>query len=135
MISFANSSMASFGSSVLPKIGVTIGPGATELTRMPRPDSSAAVVRAKERSAALVADYALVPAVDAWCAFTVISPSAHRDQPLRIPSPFDPNVRGGTFDGTEIFRGKVDVRRFEVFFKAMQLGCARNRNDPRLLGK
>src|SRR5580700_4526607 len=69
------------------------------------------------------------------CAFTVISPSAHRDQPLRISSPFDPDVRGGTFDGTEIFRGKVDVRRSEVFFQAMQLGCARNRNDPRLLGK
>jgi hypothetical protein len=30
---------------------------------------------------------------------------------------------------------KVDVRRSEVFFKAMQLGCALNRNDPRLLGK
>ncbi|SRR6266550_2489028 len=35
----------------------------------------------------------------------------------------------------EIFSCKVDVRRSEVFFKAMQLGCARNRNDPRLLGK
>src|SRR5580700_4238793 len=69
------------------------------------------------------------------CAFTVISPSAHRDQPLRISSPFDPDVRGGTFDGTEIFRCKFEIRRSEVFFKAMQLGCARNRNDPRLLGK
>src|ERR1700722_1799081 len=46
--------------------------------------------------------------------------------PFRIPSPFD---------GTEVFRCKFDVRRSEVFVKAMQLGCARNRNDPRLLGK
>ena len=38
-------------------------------------------------------------------------------------------------DGTEIFRCKFDVRCSEVFFEAMQLGRARNRNDPRLLGK
>jgi hypothetical protein len=44
-------------------------------------------------------------------------------------------VEEGTFDGMEIFSCKVDFRRSEVFFKAMQLGCARNRNDPRLLGK
>src|SRR6266849_5138184 len=62
-ISLANSSKASFGSPVLPKIGVTIGPGATVLTRMPRPASSTAAVRAKERSAAFVAEYALAPAV------------------------------------------------------------------------
>ena len=43
------------------KIGVTIGPGATALTRMPRPTSSAAAVLARERSAALVAEYALAP--------------------------------------------------------------------------
>src|SRR5947207_9859437 len=61
--SFANSSMASCGRPVLPKMGVTIGPGATVLTRMPRSASSAAAVRAKERNAALVAEYALVPAV------------------------------------------------------------------------
>ena len=61
--SFANSSMASFGSPVFPKIGVTIGPGATVFTRMPRPTSSAAAVLARERSAALVAEYALVPAL------------------------------------------------------------------------
>src|SRR5882724_7420700 len=30
---------------------------------------------------------------------------------------------------------KFEIRRSKVFFKAMQLGCARNRNDPRLLGK
>src|SRR6266487_1450118 len=54
---------ASCDSPVLPKIGVTIGPGATVFTRMPRPASSAAAVRAKERSAAFVAEYALVPAV------------------------------------------------------------------------
>jgi hypothetical protein len=54
--SFANSSKASFDSPVLPKIGVTIGPGATAFTRMPRPASSAAAVLARERSAAFVAE-------------------------------------------------------------------------------
>ena len=63
MTSLANSSTASFGSPVLPKMGVTIGPGATVFTRMPRPTSSAAAVRARERKAALVAEYALVPAL------------------------------------------------------------------------
>jgi hypothetical protein len=62
-ISFAKSSTASFGSPVLTKMGVTIGPGATVFTRMPRPASSAAAVLARERRAALVAEYALVPAV------------------------------------------------------------------------
>src|SRR2546425_6006089 len=47
----------------LPKIGVTIGPGATVFTRMPRPANSAAAVLARERSAAFVAEYALVPVV------------------------------------------------------------------------
>jgi hypothetical protein len=61
MSSFESSSMASFGSPVLSMIGVTIGPGATVLTRMLRPASSAAGVRAKERSVALLAEYALVP--------------------------------------------------------------------------
>ena len=71
MISFENSLIASFGSPVLSIIGVTIGPGATVLTRMPRPASSAAVVRARERSATLVAEYALVPAVPVWPATLV----------------------------------------------------------------
>jgi hypothetical protein len=62
-MSLANSSTASFGSPVLPKIGVTIGPGATVFTRMPRSANSEAAVRAKERKAAFVAAYALVPAV------------------------------------------------------------------------
>src|SRR5438067_9256549 len=66
MTSFANSSTASFGSPVLSKIGVAIGPGATVLTRMPRPASSAAVVRARDRNAALVAAYTLAPAVPFW---------------------------------------------------------------------
>src|SRR5216684_4837591 len=62
-VSFANSSKASFDSPVLPKIGVTIGPGATVFTRMPRPANSAAAVLARERSAAFVAEYALAPVV------------------------------------------------------------------------
>jgi hypothetical protein len=46
-------------------------------------------------------------------------------------SPFDPDVRGCTFDVTEIFGSKFNVSGSEVFFKAMQLGCAWNRNYPR----
>src|ERR1700736_2148253 len=61
--SSANLSTASFDSPVLPRIGVTIGPGATAFTRMPRPASSLAAVLARERSAAFVAEYALVPAL------------------------------------------------------------------------
>src|ERR671918_2640774 len=55
-ICFANSSTASCDRPVRPKIGVTIGPGATVLTRMPRPTSSAAAVRSTEPNAALVAE-------------------------------------------------------------------------------
>src|ERR1700720_2772845 len=51
------------------------------------------------------------------------SATRQRQNPFRIPSPFDPDVRGGTFDGPEGFRCKVDVRRvalaglvFDVFF-------------------
>src|SRR5215471_4850635 len=46
----------------LPKSGVSITPGLTALTRMFRPISSAASVRAKLRSAAFDADTADVPA-------------------------------------------------------------------------
>src|ERR1700681_5119851 len=63
------------------------------------------------------------------------SAARQRLKPFRIPSPFDPDVRGGAFDVTEIFGRKFDVCGSEVFFQAMQLGCARNRNDPRLLRK
>ena len=45
------------------KIGVTIGPGATVFTRIPRSTSSAAAVLANDRNAALLAEYALVPGV------------------------------------------------------------------------
>src|SRR5712692_1379681 len=45
----------------LSKEGGDNRPGATVFTRMPRPTSSPAAVRARERSAALVAAYALVP--------------------------------------------------------------------------
>src|SRR6266852_582231 len=59
----AKSSIASCGNPVLPNIGVTIGPGATVFTRIPRSTSSAAAVLAKERNAAFVAEYALAPAI------------------------------------------------------------------------
>jgi hypothetical protein len=57
---------ASFGSPVLSRIGVTIGPGATAFTRMPRPTSSAAAVLARERIAAFVAEYVLAPGWPVW---------------------------------------------------------------------
>jgi hypothetical protein len=40
----------------------------------------------------------------------------------------------GAFDDREIFRCKFDIRRCEVFFKVIQLGCAWNQNRRRLLG-
>jgi len=55
-ILLANSSICSLESPVRSKMGVSIGPGATELMRMPRSTSSAARVREKERSAAFVAE-------------------------------------------------------------------------------
>ena len=72
IVSVANSSTASFGSPVLSKIGVTIGPGATVFTRMPRPTSSAAAVLARERSAAFVAEYALAPALTPLLSATLV---------------------------------------------------------------
>ena len=48
-----NSLAASAELTFLPKMGVKIGPGATALTRIFRPSSSAASVRVSERSAAL----------------------------------------------------------------------------------
>src|SRR5271166_1663332 len=63
------------------------------------------------------------------------SPARQLFMEFRIPSPFELDLRGGTFDSAEIFRCKSDVRRPEIFFQAMQLGCARNRNDPRFLGQ
>src|SRR6266404_2387520 len=61
------------------------------------------------------------------------SAARQRLKPFRIPSPLDPDVRGGTFDVTEIFGRKFNVSGSEVFFKAMYLSGARDRNDPRLL--
>src|SRR5246127_875184 len=56
LISFAKSSRASWDRPVRPNIGVTIGPGATALTRILRSTSSAAAVRANDRRAAFVAE-------------------------------------------------------------------------------
>jgi hypothetical protein len=47
------------------------------------------------------------------------SAAAHRLKPFRIPSSFDLDARGGTFNLTEIFGRKFDNSRSEVFFKAM----------------
>ena len=45
----------------LPKIGVSIGPGLTTLTRMPADTSSAPRLRPSERTAALLAAYSAPP--------------------------------------------------------------------------
>ena len=47
------------------------------------------------------------------------SAARQRLKPFRIPSPLDPDVRGGTLDVTEIFGRKFNVSGSEVFFKAM----------------
>src|SRR4051812_9356764 len=64
-----------------------------------------------------------------------LSPSpAH--QPLvslGIPSSLHLDGRRGGFDGPDVFGCKLDVRRSEIFFEAIQLRRARDRDDPRLL--
>src|ERR1051326_989331 len=59
---WANASVASFGRPMRPKIGVVMGPGLTAFTRIPRDNRSADKVLASERTAALAAEYTLVPA-------------------------------------------------------------------------
>src|SRR5205814_1162025 len=63
MVSLRNASNASGGRPSLPKIGVSIGPGLIAFTRTLRPASSRAAVRTSERSAAFVAEYAVVPSI------------------------------------------------------------------------
>src|SRR5215475_8528366 len=41
--------------------------------------------------------------------------------------------RGRSFKLVEVFAGELDGSCAEVFFQSMKFGCARNRNDPRLL--
>ena len=82
MMLFANSSTACCGNPVRPKIGVTIGPGATVFTRIPRSTSSAAAVLANDRNAALVAEYALVlgvPLAPATLVFKIIDAPSLRN--------------------------------------------------------
>jgi len=96
------------------------------------------VMRSQLENRCLSKGVAFAPGPQFWWVFEESSgprsgpDNASTHSGYRAPSP---HVRGGPFDGTEVFRGKVDVRRSEVFFKAMQLGCAWNRNDPRLLGE
>ncbi|MNT74316.1 hypothetical protein D3C72_2131270 [compost metagenome] len=52
---FSNAPNCASPMPILPMIGVSTGPGLRQLTRMLRPLSSAAQLRAKERTAALVA--------------------------------------------------------------------------------
>ncbi|MCY1227785.1 hypothetical protein D9M72_400730 [compost metagenome] len=56
-----NSARSSALASVTPSVGVSMKPGLTTFTRMPRVTSSAAKPEAIERSAALVALYTLMP--------------------------------------------------------------------------
>ena len=53
-------------------IGVSMGPGVTALTRISRGSSSAASVRAKDRSAALAAPYVALPGIPLTLAIDVV---------------------------------------------------------------
>jgi hypothetical protein len=52
---------------------------------------------------------------------------------LRIARALHRNLRGCAFDLANIFASQLDVRRADILFQALQLRCARDRNDPRLL--
>lgn len=54
-IPWINCSVSSLDQPTLSTMGVSIGPGATELTRILRPASAAAIERTKDRIAAFVA--------------------------------------------------------------------------------
>src|SRR5437870_5302794 len=64
-----------------------------------------------------------------------ISATGQLLQVLGIPSPVRRDLRGGLFDLTEIIGRELDVHRADVFLETMQLRGARDRDDPRLLGK
>ena len=63
---------ASLSGNILPKIGVSMGPGVTALTRISRGSSSAASVRANDRTAALAAPYAALPGIPLTLAIEVV---------------------------------------------------------------
>src|ERR1700683_463102 len=49
---------------------------------------------------------------------------------FRIARPCELDVRGGAFDGGEIFRRQFDVGRREVLVRTIELRGAGDRNDP-----
>src|SRR5271168_1449591 len=63
---------ASLSGNILPKIGVSMGPGVTALTRISRGSNSAASVRANDRTAALAAPYAALPGIPLTLAIEVV---------------------------------------------------------------
>ena len=66
----------SLSGNALPMIGVSMGPGDTALTRIPRGRSSAANTRAKDRSAALAAPYAARVGIPLTLAIEVVRTTA-----------------------------------------------------------
>ena len=86
-----------------------------------------------------VRDRTLTPAPQFWSCSKKApgrrSAARQRLNPFRIPSPFDPDVRGGTLDGTEVFRCKSTFAAPRLSSRRCSLVVAWNRNDPRLLGK
>ena len=63
---------ASLSGNALPRIGVSMGPGVTALTRISRGINSAASVRANDRSAALAAPYVALPGIPLTLAIEVV---------------------------------------------------------------
>jgi hypothetical protein len=60
------------------------------------------------------------------------------DQPLQmfwVARSLDRDLGDGAVDVAEIVCSQFDASRSDVFFQAMQLGGAGDRNDPRLLGQ
>src|SRR5271168_4622736 len=69
-------SAVALSGNVLPMIGVSVGPGDTALTRIPRGRSSAANTRAKDRSAALAPPYAARRGIPLTLAVEVVRTTA-----------------------------------------------------------
>lgn len=62
----------------------------------------------------------------------VRSPSGHLLQAFRVARPVHGDLRGGIIDAAKVLGRERDVQGAEVLVQAMQLGRARDRNDPRV---
>ena len=60
-------------------------------------------------------------------------PTDHRLKMRRIPVALHRDIGDGRRDLAQVFLGQRDVGRADVLFEAAELGCAGDRDDPRLL--